>query len=85
MGKLKNKKARTGFTLPSTDITKVDREWRHVAVQDLQVGDIVADMGIVKTIEPTCRDTVYLEAGESVDGTIPLDTELFAFVKKEGN
>lgn len=83
MGRFINKPPRTGFSRPATNLEKVERHWKDVPVQHLQVGDTVAGMGIIKLIMPSCDDTIYVEAGESNDGFIKHGTIFFAFVKKE--
>lgn len=84
MGKFKTKAPKTGYIRPISAMTETPgREWRRVAVQDVQVGDIIAGMGVVKTIFQTCRsDEYYLEAGESVEGSFDATKEVFAFVRK---
>jgi hypothetical protein len=83
MGRFINKPPRTGFSRPATNLEKVERHWKDVPVQELDLGDIVAGMGIVKTISPTCNNTIYVEAGEGNTGFFEYDMTFLAFVKKE--
>lgn len=83
MGKFKNKKPRTGFNRPQANLgSDVKREWKNTKVRDLQVDDIIAGMGVVKTSVETCDGQWYIEAGESTDDFFDPEMGLLAFVRK---
>lgn len=85
MGKFKNKKPRTGFSRPQAVAGEVvDREWKDVYPQFLQVGDIVAGKGVIVYHSLTCRNEVYVEAGipDSKEYHLPAKEKVKAFVKK---
>lgn len=84
----KNKKVKPNLARPSVDLNRtiVDREWRHVSVQDLVPGDIVSGRGQVVATYPTCKDAeIVLEVGvpESKIYFMNYGDKFFAFVKKE--
>jgi hypothetical protein len=85
MGHFKAKPPKTGFNRPTaTGSSGIDRVWKTVPIRDLVEGDIIAGMGIVKYVAPTCRaDEYYLEAGEVVDEIFDAEEQVFAFVRKE--
>lgn len=85
MSGFKAKKPRLGYTAPSSIITQnVDREWRDVYPESLQVGDLVAEKGMIIYHSLTCRNEVYIEAGvpESKEFYLDKDTKVKAFVRK---
>jgi hypothetical protein len=83
----KNKKVKPDLSRPSVDLdrTGITREWRDVEVQDLLEGDIVAGMGVVVWLQPTCDGEMVIEAGlpETVTYYITSPAKVLAFVKKE--
>lgn len=84
MGNFKTKKPNTGFTRPVANGSQnINREWKTIPAKDVQEGDIIAGMGIVKMTFEACDSTQYIEAGETTEIFLDLDTEVFAFVKKE--
>lgn len=85
MGRFKSKKPRTGYVVPVSIMSQdIDREWKDVYPQFLQVGDIVAGKGVITYHSLTCRNEVYIEAGipESKEYILPADDTVKAFVKK---
>ena len=83
MGKFKSKKAAPTYNRPTATGGAVTRAWKTVAIKDLQVGDIVAGLGIINLIQPTCCDDYYVEAGESHQDSHAASEQVYAFVKKE--
>ena len=88
MAGFKNKKARTGFNRPVAEAgVEVNREWKHVLPEKVQVGDILSGKGkVVETIgEADCQDQVWILAGypEAVDYFLDKDVPVFAFVRKD--
>jgi hypothetical protein len=88
MAGLKNKKARVDLSRPSIDLdrTSSPREWRDVSVLKLDRGDIVAGMGLIIDLQPTCRAEILIVAGvpERKEYWVADDAIVKAFVKKEG-
>jgi hypothetical protein len=87
MAGFKNKKPRTGFNRPqATAGVVVDREWRNVYPEELKVGDIVANLGVVTDILPfpDCSGEIFVAAGlpESKDYWLAQDKTVKAFVRK---
>lgn len=85
MGRLKNKKTLPVFKKPSTELnSNHGRVWKNVRADQLEVDDIVANLGVVIYTQPTCRDEVMIEAGypQSREFYFPADEILFAFVKE---
>jgi hypothetical protein len=88
MAGFKNKKAKTGFNRPqATAGVVVDRVWKDVHPETLQVGDIVAGYGLVVEASgmPDCQDQVWILAGvpEAEDYFIDKDMLVKAFVRKD--
>lgn len=85
--KSRSAKGRVDLSRPVVDLNRtiVDREWRDIQVQDVEEGDTVAGMGVVLSVLPTCRGTVFVEAGipESKIHTLEETTVVKVFVKKE--
>ena len=83
MGKFKSRPAKTGFSRPTADVTKHNRHWVYVPAKDLQEKDIVANVGLIKLVSPTCDNQVYIQAGDGdKEYFFDLATEVFAFVEK---
>lgn len=83
MAGFRNKKPKLGFDRPkAVGGQEVLRAWSTVKMSEIQVGDIIAGMGLVRTVQPTCRDEIYVEAGENTELFLPPDDEVLAFVKK---
>lgn len=83
MAQFKNRKPKTGYSRPqATAGQEVTRHWQNTKVRDLQENDIIAGMGVVKTIFESCDGTWYIEAGEATEDFFEADLGLLAFVKK---
>ncbi len=84
MSRFKNKSSiPKPFSRPSIEAgTQVGRCWKEIEVKDLKPGDIVAGMGLVREILPTCGDDMLIDAGEHVDNFLPSHQLVLAFVRK---
>jgi hypothetical protein len=85
MGNLKNKKTIPTFTKPSTSLnSEHGRKWKNIRADQVQEGDLVANLGSVIYTQETCRDEVMIEAGypQSREYWFSADEILFAFVQE---
>jgi hypothetical protein len=85
MGQFKTKKARTGYTPPTSVISQdIDRHWQDVYPEFLREGDLLAGKGVIVYHSLTCRDEVYVEAGipDSKEYLLDKNIKVKAFVKK---
>lgn len=83
MGHLKSKKTKTRtYNRPSAVGGEVDRVWKNIPAKYLQEGDIVANIGQVRLVMPTCDNEYYVESGISNETFFQADEQVYAFVKK---
>jgi hypothetical protein len=85
MGRLKNKKTLPVFKKPSATLSSEHgKAWQNVRADQLEVGDIVANLGAVIYTQVTCRDEILIEAGypQSREFWYRSDELVYAFTKK---
>jgi hypothetical protein len=76
----------TPFQRQRIELSTPAKAWRNVQIVALEVGDVIAEYGIVKKIWPdyTSNGTYFIEVGEMSYLWEP-DREVFAFTKKESH